>query len=56
MGCPKPVSVNFATGLTNVRYEDPFTATNLVATQVEETVVSELESLAKEVLGKHQEK
>ena len=32
MGCPKPVSVNFATGLTNVRYEDPFTATNLVAT------------------------
>ena len=32
MGSPKPVSVNFATGLTNVRYEDPFTATNLVAT------------------------
>ena len=32
MGCPKPVSVNFATGLTNVRYEDPFTAINLVAT------------------------
>ena len=34
MGCSKQVSVKFATGRTNVRYEDPFTATNLVATSL----------------------